>query len=563
MTEAPARGAEATPSADRPETRSGRAFAIVVDDMGLDQVPNALFVIKALASWVGERPGPLDEVTLVTTSGSVFWSGRIGRGRADLLAALERIRGLRPPPPYDEDTAWKRRRIRAAYGTIERVAGALAGWRGRKAIFLIAQSFIHSLEENTSDAAIRASLSSNAAVYYVDAYGLMGPSVFRADAPANPPPQDSGVLTAKPIFGVTGGWNLADATGGSTFEDSNDLRLGLDLMETESRAYYLLGYQPEGPFDRKWHKIEVKVSRPGVTLRARRGYYATPRASTPVLARELALRAALEAPTPPRDFASHATVLHFEPQGAERQALFLLEVPPGATMGSPDRLTFLAFIKDSSGKVVVRLSHESTPAGPPPPGENGRARGKLFRHALRLAPGTYALEWVVLDDSDGGLSRELVTFDIPAAHGGLAVSSLVPVRGPERSAPGAEAVPDPLHVGSTLLTPRLGAPIQPETDGELPLFLRIYPGASPDPVELELTVARDAAVLSRAKLDLPMRDVSGSVSWVGGLRLAPGRYELCAVARQGTRQAEERLSLDLIAASPAVDGPPPPAASDP
>jgi hypothetical protein len=43
----------------------------------------------------------------------------------------------------------------------------------------------------------------------------------------------------------------------------------------EARAYYLLGYAPSNSKrDGKYHKIKVQVSRPGVVLRARKGYYA-------------------------------------------------------------------------------------------------------------------------------------------------------------------------------------------------------------------------------------------------------------------------------------------------
>ena len=50
----------------------------------------------------------------------------------------------------------------------------------------------------------------------------------------------------------------------------------LERMAGESSTYYLLGYQPEKAPDGKWHKLEVKVARPGTKVRTRRGYRATP-----------------------------------------------------------------------------------------------------------------------------------------------------------------------------------------------------------------------------------------------------------------------------------------------
>jgi hypothetical protein len=51
-------------------------------------------------------------------------------------------------------------------------------------------------------------------------------------------------------------------------------------MATDASVYYLLGYQPDRPLDGRFHKLEVKVARKGVTVRARRGYVAGPQEAT-------------------------------------------------------------------------------------------------------------------------------------------------------------------------------------------------------------------------------------------------------------------------------------------
>ena len=68
---------------------------------------------------------------------------------------------------------------------------------------------------------------------------------------------------------------LADETDGRAIVNSNDLDKGLRQIVRDSSAYYLLGYtstlsQPDG----KFHKINVRVKRPGLQLRARPGYLA-------------------------------------------------------------------------------------------------------------------------------------------------------------------------------------------------------------------------------------------------------------------------------------------------
>jgi VWFA-related protein len=68
---------------------------------------------------------------------------------------------------------------------------------------------------------------------------------------------------------------LADETDGRAIVNQNDLGTGLRQIVRDTSAYYLLGYtstlnQPDG----KFHKINVRVKRPGVQVRARPGYLA-------------------------------------------------------------------------------------------------------------------------------------------------------------------------------------------------------------------------------------------------------------------------------------------------
>ena len=108
--------------------------------------------------------------------------------------------------------------------------------------------------------------------------------------------RQQGLLGEAPVVGTTDfGANLgfdenADVlttlaldTGGMRVRGRNDLRPALDAIATESGTYYLLGYSPQEPFDDSYRTIEVRVRRPGVTVRARRGYLAA-RVSPPATA---------------------------------------------------------------------------------------------------------------------------------------------------------------------------------------------------------------------------------------------------------------------------------------
>src|SRR5260221_10068984 len=73
-------------------SRGGRTLAFLVYDLGTQALAME-DVKKAVARWLEEKADPRDEVTLATTSGDVWWSDQLGRGRADLVAVLARVKG--------------------------------------------------------------------------------------------------------------------------------------------------------------------------------------------------------------------------------------------------------------------------------------------------------------------------------------------------------------------------------------------------------------------------------------------------------------------------------------
>jgi VWFA-related protein len=68
---------------------------------------------------------------------------------------------------------------------------------------------------------------------------------------------------------------IAGATGGRAFQNSNDLFAGLKKAFADGREYYMLAYVPTNETqDGKFRKIEVKVRDRKATVNAKRGYWA-------------------------------------------------------------------------------------------------------------------------------------------------------------------------------------------------------------------------------------------------------------------------------------------------
>jgi VWFA-related protein len=119
----------------------------------------------------------------------------------------------------------------------------------------------------------------NVSFYPIDPRGL---AVF--DSPiSNPLPLDvdAAVLRAR----SDGLRILADNTDGIASVGSNDLNRSFRRIVDDLSSYYLLGYYSSGRLDGRFHSITVRVKRPGIQVRARRGYLAASPADATAAAR--------------------------------------------------------------------------------------------------------------------------------------------------------------------------------------------------------------------------------------------------------------------------------------
>src|SRR5688572_26301794 len=173
-----------------------------------------------------------------------------------------------------------RNRARGAPGTIEAIRDAVVrdaltalavrvgSMRdGRKSIVFVSEGFRSSfgsmalqLREVTKDANRH-----NASIYPFDARGFG--TGFGSGSAARPGcPRGGSRETLR---------DLADDTDGRAIVDTNKFAEGLAQIVRDSSAYYLLGYTPLASHrDGKFHPITVRVKRPGVDVRARKGYWA-------------------------------------------------------------------------------------------------------------------------------------------------------------------------------------------------------------------------------------------------------------------------------------------------
>ncbi len=341
--------------------REGRTFVVLFDELHLDLAEagrGRAAVAEFLRTGVGDR----DRVVLVGTAEGTRWTARIPEGREALLGVLGRLQGRRVGEMQrDEMSDYEAMRIdrdsdpivtervvrrfkatgaihvetrlrgdsadqgenlgadretvraRAAQvyaraaaqnettlGILERAVASLSAVRGRKSVILVSGGLVQDGHLDGFRRVVVEARRANAALYFLDARGLTAAtSSLSAESGVAVDFNDLGSTLTEGRERSEGTEGLAADTGGFSVRNENDLKGGIARIARESASYYLLGYAPANKrADGRFRKIEVKVAREGLKVRARRGYYA-PGGRAPKTApetRDAAMQRSLDSP---------------------------------------------------------------------------------------------------------------------------------------------------------------------------------------------------------------------------------------------------------------------------
>jgi VWFA-related protein len=310
-----------------------RTVAIVVDDLGLSFQSTAA-VREALRRFIDRDIHDGDLVAILRTGGGMGAFQEFSTDRAMLRTVAQRI-GWNPqsrvgvsPFAADNDASIDIQNTSdmltsdytdfAALGSLGSLRHILDGLRempGRKSLMLFSEG-MNLFRDGTAgqvaqefrrltDHANRSAVT----IYTIDPRGLqtLGPSAadatigarIRGSGEAGLDPtnarRDAYFDSQHPLF------SLAADTGGIFYRDSNDIAGSLRQALEDQDIYYLLGYNPgEEAFNREYHKISVRVKRPGLKVRSRDGFIGEEdRPAPPPITGEPAARALVRALSSP------------------------------------------------------------------------------------------------------------------------------------------------------------------------------------------------------------------------------------------------------------------------
>ena len=130
------------------------------------------------------------------------------------------------------------------------------------------------------DPVLHLAANSNIPIYTIDSRGLYTSPFYDASNPGGSPrlmPAVSGIMDSN--ASEAGGTlsEIAAATGGTAFQNSNDILAGLERAFADGRQYYMLAYVPgnSNP-DGKFRAISVRSRDKKMVVKAKRGYWAAP-----------------------------------------------------------------------------------------------------------------------------------------------------------------------------------------------------------------------------------------------------------------------------------------------
>ena len=311
------------------------------------------------------------------------------------------------------------RRNEATLDTLTALLDSLKPVRGRKSVILVSEGFIKDPELPGYDQVLDASRRANAALYFLDTRGLE-PLLGGVEHKIYLPNADLGNSLAEQALSAAGSESLAADSGGFTVKNRNDLATGLMKITSDTRNYYLLGYSPSSSgADGAFRRIQVKVQRKGVEVRARKGYYSGGSAQAGGAAD---LEAALGEPQDRAGVPLRLSAYVFgESRPGRMHALvatdvdlrgLALEEKDGRLLGSLD---VLLTVTPSSGGPAERYAQQVELKLVPERREALLKVGMPVVRGFDLAPGAWRARVVVRDRQSGRVGSVSHSFEVPGA----------------------------------------------------------------------------------------------------------------------------------------------------
>src|SRR3954467_8716892 len=557
----------------------GRVYVMVVDDLHT-RFGRSQRVKAAAKQFIERRLGANDLMAVVHTAGSSEANQEFTSNKRLLLAAVDKTQGRKldsatanktneynrtrdmrqsGDPLNDPDDMERGFNARTTLDTLRNVSEWFGSVRGRrKAILLVSEGIDYDIYDviasngsnhqsasmvlDATRDAIGAATRANVAIYGIDPRGLTDLGDESIELGSFPDDTSLGVgpgsLQNELRLSQDSLRTLSEETGGFAVVNKNDFSTAFQRIVEDNSSYYVLAYYPPDPRPGRTHKIDVRLTRPGLTVRARKAYLTPKKVDPPKTTGNSPatpeIREALDSPLPVSGLTMHVFAAPFKGVAPNASVLFGVELRGRDMKVDPNSKILLSYIAiDATGKVKGGNTDSVTLTGLKP---ESKARieqsGLRMLNRLELPPGKYQLRIAAHDSAGGNVGSGQYDLDVPdLAKAPFSISGLVLTSGSGSVFPTVKA--------DEQLKPMMpGPPVAlrsfPQND-EIALFAEVYDnaGASPHKVDITTTVTTDEGkVMFKTDEVRDSSDLGGKRGGYGYTTkvpmkdLAPGKYVL-------------------------------------
>jgi VWFA-related protein len=590
----------------------GRIYLIVLDDLHTHALRSPRTKVAA-RQFIERFVGANDLAAVIHTGGRTDANQDFTSNQRLLLQAVDQFMGrklrsstlnriddvgrragtpLADDPAMDLDDRERGYHARSALDTVRNLSQYLGNIRGRrKAIVMFSEGIDYNIydvmsmyntgatEASTVMEATRdliaAATRANVAVYGVDPRGLGG---FEELAEVQSFPDDTTLgLGQSSLFNETrlgqdSLRTMSEETGGFAVVNRNDFADAFQRIVDDNSSYYVMGYYSTNERrDGRFRKITVRLkNRPGLTVRARKGYVA-PRGRAPetrAAAKDGAspeLKEAIESPLPLPALPLAVTASVFKGPAAKGSVVISTFVN-GSTLPFVEKdgvftndLEVLGIATDAKGKSFATDRNTVNLRMKPDTANRVTATGFRVIQSLDLAPGKYVLRVAVRESHTAKAGSVSYDIEVPDfTKGPLTMSDLALTSAMSGIAPTIRPK-DPLEklLPGPLTTYREFLP-----DDEVGVFTEIYDNVrQAHTTEVLVTVkAEGGQTVFETREERDSAELAGRAGGYGidtriPLKsMAPGLYVLRveATARLGDRPTVFRETVFRVAPAPAV-----------
>jgi len=585
----------------------GRVYVMVVDDLHT-RFGRSVRVKAAAKQFIERRLGANDLMAIVHTAGPSNANQEFTNNRRLLLAAVDKTQGRKLDSATanktneynrtrdvrqqgdalnDPDDMERGFNARTTLDTLRNVAEWFGSVHGRrKAILFVSEGIDYDIYDviaqgnsnhqsasmvlDATREAIGAATRSNVAIYGIDPRGLTDLGDESIELGSFPDDTSLGVgpgsLQNELRLSQDSLRTLSEETGGFAVVNKNDFATAFQRIVEDNSSYYVLAYYPPDARPGRTHKIDVRVTRPGLTVRARKAYLTPKKVDPPKVTGNSPstpeLREALDSPLPVSGLTLHVFVSPFKGAAPNASVLFGVEMRGRDLKVEANSKILLSYIAiDATGKVRGGNTDSVTLTNLKPESKTRiEQTGLRMLNRLDLPPGKYQLRIAAHDSAGGNVGSVQYDLEVPDyAKVPFSMSGLVLT---SASGSGLPTVKADEQLKPMLPGPPIAMRAFPQND-EVALFTEVYDngGATAHKVDITTTVTTDEGrVLFKTEETRDSTDLAGKRGGYGYTTripmkdLALGSYVLKVEAKSrlgATPPVARELQFSVEAPRPA------------